>query len=134
MLFKVNVISNIENEIIVVVVVDIVYSVELIQSHPQMFSDGHQRRLSDASLQSTVSGSIDNIPLTTITNCKCSFSSRLPIFRYYLLHQYFLSSSNLVNLSKNPLTLFSNFQNQYQYNNDGGVVSDLIMLYIAQKD
>ncbi|XP_055296893.1 protein retinal degeneration B isoform X2 [Sitodiplosis mosellana] len=40
---------------------------ELIQSHPQMFSDGHQRRLSDASLQSTVSGSIDNIPLTTIT-------------------------------------------------------------------
>ncbi|XP_031633989.1 protein retinal degeneration B isoform X3 [Contarinia nasturtii] len=42
---------------------------ELIQSHPQMFStnDGHQRRMSDASLQSTVSGSIDNIPLTTIT-------------------------------------------------------------------
>lgn len=38
-----------------------------------MFSDhGHQRRLSDASMQSTVSGSIDNIPLTTITNCECS--------------------------------------------------------------
>lgn len=44
--------------------------VELIQSHPQMFSDGHQRRLSDASMQSTVSGLIDNIPLTTITTCE----------------------------------------------------------------
>lgn len=43
---------------------------ELIQSHPQMFSDGHQRRLSDASMQSTVSGLIDNIPLTTITTRK----------------------------------------------------------------
>lgn len=44
--------------------------VELIQSHPQMFSDGQQRRLSDASMQSTVSGLIDNIPLTTITTCE----------------------------------------------------------------
>lgn len=43
-------------------------SVELIQSNPQMFSDGLQpRRLSDTSIQSTQSGLIDNVPLTTIT-------------------------------------------------------------------
>ncbi|XP_055586788.1 protein retinal degeneration B isoform X3 [Uranotaenia lowii] len=40
---------------------------ELIQSSPQIFSDGPPpRRLSDASIQSTVSGMIDNVPLTTI--------------------------------------------------------------------
>ncbi|XP_055684260.1 protein retinal degeneration B isoform X2 [Lutzomyia longipalpis] len=40
---------------------------ELIQSSPQLFSDGlHTRRLSDSSLQSTVSGMIDNVPLATI--------------------------------------------------------------------
>lgn len=41
-----------------------------------MFNDGQQRRLSDASMQSTVSGLIDNIPLTTITTCelrRCAF-------------------------------------------------------------
>lgn len=43
---------------------------ELIQTNPQMFNDGQQRRLSDASMQSTVSGLIDNIPLTTITTCE----------------------------------------------------------------
>lgn len=48
--------------------------VELLSAHPQMFSDGQQRRLSDASLQSAVSGSIDNIPLTTITTCECFVS------------------------------------------------------------
>lgn len=47
-----------------------IFVVELIQSHPQMFSDGQQRRSSDVSMQSTVSGSIDNIPLTTITACE----------------------------------------------------------------
>lgn len=46
------------------------FAVELIQTHPQMFSDAPPRRLSDSSVQSTVSGLIDNIPLTTITTCK----------------------------------------------------------------
>ncbi|XP_021694919.1 protein retinal degeneration B isoform X2 [Aedes aegypti] len=40
---------------------------ELIQSSPQIFSDGPPpRRLSDTSIQSTISGMIDNVPLTTI--------------------------------------------------------------------
>ncbi|GAB0094369.1 protein retinal degeneration B [Sergentomyia squamirostris] len=40
---------------------------ELIQSSPHLFSDGlHTRRLSDTSLQSTISGAIDNVPLATI--------------------------------------------------------------------
>lgn len=44
---------------------------ELIQTNPQMFQDGggHHRRLSDSSMQSNVSGLIDNVPLSTITNC-----------------------------------------------------------------
>lgn len=51
-----------------------------------MFSDhGHQRRLSDASMQSTVSGSIDNIPLTTITNCEFSLCIFCIIILIYLL-------------------------------------------------
>jgi hypothetical protein len=41
---------------------------ELIQTNPQMFSDiPGPRRLSDASIQSNVSGLIDNVPLTTIS-------------------------------------------------------------------
>lgn len=42
--------------------------VELIQSNPQLFSDGQQRRLSDSSsVQSCQSGGlVDNVPLTTI--------------------------------------------------------------------
>lgn len=43
------------------------FTVELIQTHPEIFSDAPPRRLSDSSMQSTVSGLIDNIPLTTIT-------------------------------------------------------------------
>lgn len=40
---------------------------ELIQSSPHLFSDGlHARRLSDTSLQSNISGMIDNVPLATI--------------------------------------------------------------------
>ncbi|XP_013118765.2 protein retinal degeneration B isoform X1 [Stomoxys calcitrans] len=43
---------------------------EVIQSHPHHFSEGHNllggRRLSDASMQSTVSGLIENISLSTI--------------------------------------------------------------------
>ncbi|XP_055526157.1 protein retinal degeneration B isoform X2 [Wyeomyia smithii] len=40
---------------------------ELIQSSPQIFSNGPPaRRLSDASIQSAASGMIDNVPLTTI--------------------------------------------------------------------
>ncbi|ALC49367.1 vib [Drosophila busckii] len=43
---------------------------EVIQSHPQHFNDGHQllagRRLSDASMQSTISGLIENVSLSTI--------------------------------------------------------------------
>lgn len=45
---------------------DVPGSVELIQTNPQMFNDGPQRRLSDTSMQSTVSGLVDNVPLTTI--------------------------------------------------------------------
>ncbi|XP_037039413.1 protein retinal degeneration B isoform X3 [Bradysia coprophila] len=40
---------------------------ELIQTNPQMFNDGQHRRSSDVSMQSTVSGLIDNVPITTIT-------------------------------------------------------------------
>lgn len=43
------------------------FSVELIQTNPQMFNDGQPRRSSDTSMQSTVSGLIDNVPITTIT-------------------------------------------------------------------
>lgn len=43
-----------------------VFAVELIQTNPQMFNDAPQRRLSDTSMQSTVSGLVDNVPLTTI--------------------------------------------------------------------
>ncbi|XP_055710958.1 protein retinal degeneration B isoform X3 [Phlebotomus papatasi] len=40
---------------------------ELIQSSPHLFSDSlHARRLSDTSLQSNISGMIDNVPLATI--------------------------------------------------------------------
>ncbi|XP_023032873.1 protein retinal degeneration B isoform X2 [Drosophila willistoni] len=43
---------------------------EVIQSHPQHFNDGHNllagRRLSDASMQSTISGLIENVSLSTI--------------------------------------------------------------------
>lgn len=48
--------------------------VEVIQSHPHHFSEGNNllggRRLSDASMQSTVSGLIENISLSTINSCK----------------------------------------------------------------
>uniref|UniRef100_T1GQZ7 DDHD domain-containing protein n=1 Tax=Megaselia scalaris TaxID=36166 RepID=T1GQZ7_MEGSC len=41
---------------------------ETIQSHPTAFNDmHHQRRLSDASMQSTVSGLLDNVSLSTIS-------------------------------------------------------------------
>ncbi|CAH1098537.1 unnamed protein product [Psylliodes chrysocephalus] len=42
--------------------------VEILQSNPQMFSDSNQpRRLSEVSIQSTLSGLIDNIPLQAIS-------------------------------------------------------------------
>ena len=48
--------------------------VEVIQSNPQHFNDANNmtcgRRLSDASMQSTVSGLIENISLSTINSCK----------------------------------------------------------------
>lgn len=49
-------------------------SVEVIQSNPQHFSESNNimcgRRLSDASMQSTVSGLIENVSLSTINSCK----------------------------------------------------------------
>lgn len=50
-------------------------SVETIQTNPQLFADGlnipniqmHLRRLSDISLQSTMSGIIDNVPLQAVS-------------------------------------------------------------------
>ena len=45
---------------------------ELIQTSPHMFSDiPPPRRLSDASIQSNISGLIDNVPLTTINALQC---------------------------------------------------------------
>ena len=44
---------------------------EILQTNPQMFSDTSQhRRLSEVSIQSTVSGLIDNIPLQAVNACK----------------------------------------------------------------
>lgn len=47
---------------------------EVIQSNPQHFSESNNmlggRRLSDASMQSTVSGLIENVSLSTINSCK----------------------------------------------------------------
>ncbi|KAJ8922249.1 hypothetical protein NQ315_004186 [Exocentrus adspersus] len=44
---------------------------EILQTNPQMFNDTLQpRRLSEVSIQSTVSGLIDNIPLQAINACK----------------------------------------------------------------
>lgn len=44
---------------------------ELIQTNPQIFNDAtQQRRMSDASMQSAVSGLAENIPLTTINACE----------------------------------------------------------------
>lgn len=48
-----------------------IVSVETLQSNPQVFSDIAPRRLSEVSLQSTVSGIIDNIPLQQINSRKC---------------------------------------------------------------
>lgn len=50
------------------------FLVEIIQSHPQHFNDsnqiGQQRRLSDVSLQSTVSGLVESVPLSTVNACE----------------------------------------------------------------
>jgi len=50
------------------------FIVETIQTNPQLFADGLNipnlqflRRLSDISLQSTMSGIIDNVPLQAVT-------------------------------------------------------------------
>jgi len=55
-------------------------SVETIQTNMQLFSDGlaappaaHLRRMSEASIQSSVSGLIDSLPLQTINTCKSEF-------------------------------------------------------------
>lgn len=53
--------------------------VETIQTNPQLFADGlnvpnfqmsHLRRLSDISIQSTMSGIMDNIPLQVVSASK----------------------------------------------------------------
>lgn len=56
-------------------------AVEIIQANPQMFAEGmnavpptagcHLRRMSEVSIQSTISGVIDSLPLQTINACKC---------------------------------------------------------------
>jgi hypothetical protein len=56
-------------------------AVEVIQANPQMFTEGlniapptpgcHLRRMSEVSIQSTISGVIDSLPLQTINVCKC---------------------------------------------------------------
>lgn len=64
------------------------YKVEIIQANPQIFSDGlsaatpasHLRRMSEISIQSTVSGVIDSLPLHTINACEflsCASPCRL---------------------------------------------------------
>lgn len=46
---------------------------ETVQSNPAVFQDaGAPRRLSEVSIQSTVSGIIDNIPLQAINSRKIS--------------------------------------------------------------
>jgi hypothetical protein len=55
-------------------------AVEVIQANPQMFAEGlniasptpgcHLRRMSEVSIQSTISGVIDSLPLQTINACK----------------------------------------------------------------
>lgn len=51
--------SNLFNNFLIIV--------EILQTNPQIFSDNAQpRRLSEVSIQSTVSGIIDNIPLQAI--------------------------------------------------------------------
>ena len=56
------------------------FTVEIIQANPQMFAEGlsvapatpgsHLRRMSEVSIQSTISGVIDSLPLQTINACK----------------------------------------------------------------
>lgn len=58
---------------IVIFLIFIHLTVEILQSNPQMFNDMAQpRRLSEVSIQSAVSGIIDNIPLQAINACKSS--------------------------------------------------------------
>lgn len=54
------------------------YLVEVIQTHPQHFNESNNllsaRRLSDASIQSTISGHIENVSLSTIQARKYDLS------------------------------------------------------------
>lgn len=44
--------------------------VEVLQSNPQVFTDMQPRRLSEVSLQSTVSGINDELPLQAVNACE----------------------------------------------------------------
>lgn len=59
-------------------ILNVLSSVESIQSNPQLFADGlnvpnvqiaHLRRLSEISIQSTMSGIIETVPLQTVSAC-----------------------------------------------------------------
>jgi hypothetical protein len=62
-------------------------AVEIIQANPQMFAEGlnvaptmpgcHLRRMSEVSIQSTISGVIDSLPLQTINACKYPKHNRM---------------------------------------------------------
>lgn len=61
------------------IIMDVLISVEAIQTNPQLFTDGlnisnmsisHLRRLSDISIHSTMSGMVENVPLQIVSNCK----------------------------------------------------------------
>lgn len=62
-----------------------------------MFNDGLQRRLSDTSLQSTISGLVDNVPLTTINACKFADNN---LWQFFLLINYSIicSTTKMVGL------------------------------------
>lgn len=70
------------------------FPVELIQSHPQWFSEGsnlsashsasHIRRMSEISLQSTLSGFMDGLPLQNISS-----SMLLSFFKVYIVFYVF---------------------------------------------
>lgn len=97
-------------------------AVELIQSNPQLFSDGQQplRRLSDSSsVQSCQSGLVDNVPLTTIAARKFRTNGLLRILFY----------SNSLEMTKIPF-LSSSLQSKTV----GGVPSALTTRYTALKD
>jgi len=77
----------------------ILLAVEIIQANPQMFTEGlnvapstpgcHLRRMSEVSIQSTVSGVIDSLPLQTINACKYLKHNRMTCLETALLVKLF---------------------------------------------